>query len=69
MPLLLELRRTSDGGGQQPSEPPLAVPPDLCLREQDDGVVMGRGLHSLPNSLVVPWFSLTKHTSQIDMRS
>eukprot|EP01049_Picozoa_sp_SAG25_P008483 SAG25_NODE_767_length_5466_cov_4.881871_2_plen_832_part_00 len=51
MSLLLELRRTSDGGGQQPSEPPLAAPPDLCLREQDDGVVMGRGLHSLPNSM------------------
>eukprot|EP01047_Picozoa_sp_COSAG01_P082393 COSAG01_NODE_16806_length_1202_cov_5.617407_1_plen_163_part_00 len=51
MPLLLELRRTSDGGGQQPSEPPQAAPPDLCLREQDDGVVMGRGLHSLPNSM------------------
>eukprot|EP01049_Picozoa_sp_SAG25_P025098 SAG25_NODE_11717_length_297_cov_1.020202_1_plen_47_part_01 len=36
MPLLLELRRTSDSGGQQPSEPPQAAPPDLCLREQDE---------------------------------
>jgi hypothetical protein len=50
MPLLLELRRTSDGGGQQPNEPLLATPPDLSLREQDGGVVMGRGLHSLPKS-------------------